>query len=91
MYIHTRSGRGSGNSHVFVAAELRAEILDFRGFDSSGILIPRGGMLMFIGNFPGCFGSTNLSRDNSEGGMIPLKTLIELKFPNSSFPSLSSY
>ena len=31
---------------------LRAKILDFRGFDSSNILILRGGILMSIGNLP---------------------------------------
>ena len=33
-------------------ANLRTKILDFRGFDSSRILILRGGILMSIGNFP---------------------------------------
>ena len=33
-------------------ANLRTKILDFRGFDSSRILIPRGGILTSIGNFP---------------------------------------
>ena len=33
-------------------ANLRTKILDFRGFDSSRILILRGGTLMSIGNFP---------------------------------------
>ena len=33
-------------------ANLRAKILDFRGFDSSRILILWGGILMLIGNFP---------------------------------------
>ena len=33
-------------------ANLRAKILDFRGFDSSRILVLRGGILMSIGNFP---------------------------------------
>ena len=33
-------------------ANLRTEILDFRGFDPSRILILRGGTLMSIGNFP---------------------------------------
>ena len=32
-------------------ANLRTTILDFRGLDSSRILIPRGGILMSIGNF----------------------------------------
>ena len=33
-------------------ANLRTKILDFRGCDSSVILISRGGILMSIGNFP---------------------------------------
>ena len=33
-------------------ANLRTKILDFRGFDSSRILILRGGILISIGNFP---------------------------------------
>ena len=33
-------------------ANLRADILDFRGFDSSIILILRGGILMSMGDFP---------------------------------------
>ena len=33
-------------------ANLRAKILNFRGFYSSGILILRGGILMSIGNIP---------------------------------------
>ena len=33
-------------------ADLRTKTLDFRGFDSSRILILRGGILMSIGNFP---------------------------------------
>ena len=33
-------------------ANLRAKILDFRGFDSSGILIFRGGILISAGTFP---------------------------------------
>ena len=33
-------------------ANLRTSIMDFRGFDSSIILILRGGILMPIGNFP---------------------------------------
>ena len=34
-----------------ITANLRAKILDFRGFDSSRILSSRGGILMSIGNF----------------------------------------
>ena len=33
-------------------ANLHAEILDLRGFDSSRILILRGGILASVGNFP---------------------------------------
>ena len=33
-------------------SNLRTEIMDFGGFDSSRILILRGGILMSIGNFP---------------------------------------
>ena len=33
-------------------ANLRTNIMDFRGFDSSIILIIRGGILMSIGGFP---------------------------------------
>ena len=45
-------------------ASLRTKILDFRGVDSSIILIFRGGILMSMGEFPGSFESGNLSRDN---------------------------
>ena len=37
---------------VLSTANLRTKILDFRGFDSSRILIVRGGILMSIGDFP---------------------------------------
>ena len=37
---------------AWVAADLRTRTLDFRGFDSSIILLLRGGILMSIGNFP---------------------------------------
>ena len=46
-----RNGRRSSSSQV-ATANLRKQILNFRGFDSSRILIVRGGMLMPIGNFP---------------------------------------
>ena len=46
------------------SANLRTKIPDFRGLDSSIILILRGGILMSIGNLQRKFGSTNLSRDN---------------------------
>ena len=35
-----------------ISNDLPTKILDFRGFDSSRILIVRGGILMSIGNFP---------------------------------------
>ena len=38
--------------------------MDFREFDSSIILILRGGILMSIGDFSGKLESSNLSRDN---------------------------
>ena len=37
---------------VLSTANLRTKILDFRGFDSSRILISRGAILMSVGNFP---------------------------------------
>ena len=40
----------------FRTANLRAKLLDFRGFDSSIILILRGEILMSIGNFPESLG-----------------------------------
>ena len=48
------------------AANLRSstKILDFRGFDSSRILVLRGGILMSIGDFPAKSESTNLSKDD---------------------------
>ena len=46
-----------------VTANLWIKILDFRGFDSSKILMLRGGILMSIGNFPGKLESSNLSRE----------------------------
>ena len=45
-------------------ANLRAKIPDFRGFDSSIILMLRGGSIMSIWNFPGKVESRNLSRDS---------------------------
>ena len=42
---------------------LRTKIMEFRGFDSSIMLIIRGGIVMSIGNFPGSLESTSLSRD----------------------------
>ena len=47
-------------------ANLRTEILDFRGFDSSGILIFKGWNSHVHREFPGSSESTNLStsRDN---------------------------
>ena len=40
------------SQHTGTAANLRTEILDFRGFDSSIILISRGVILMSVRNFP---------------------------------------
>ena len=44
--FHLRYGTRQGT------ANLRTRILDFGGFDSSIILILRGGILMSIGDFP---------------------------------------
>ena len=38
--------------HTYIAATLRIKILDVREFDSSIILILRGGILVSVGNFP---------------------------------------
>ena len=38
--------------------------MDFRGLDSSIVLILRGGILISVGDSPEKFESTNLSRDN---------------------------
>ena len=47
------SGRGAGERRSLqTTANLPAKIVDFRGFDSSIILILRGGILMSIGEFP---------------------------------------
>ena len=45
-------------------ANLRAKILDFKGFDSSIILISKGGIFMSKGEFPRNSESTNLIRDD---------------------------
>ena len=46
------------------SANFRTKILDLRGFDSNIILILRGGIIMSIGQYPGMFESTNLSKDH---------------------------
>ena len=48
-------------------ANLGTRVLDFRGFDSGGILTLRGGILMSTGNFPEMSSQQNLSRDNLVG------------------------
>ena len=40
------------NTNIAFTANLRTNIMDFRGFYSSIILIQRGGILMSIGDFP---------------------------------------
>ena len=57
MYIHIyvyiynlRSGWDDTSGLRFLTVNLRTKILAFRGFDSSRILIVRGGFLMSIGN-----------------------------------------
>ena len=58
--------RNAASGNLVVAANtanLSTKILDSRGFDSSRILVLRGGILMTIGN-SWKFESRNLSRDN---------------------------
>ena len=43
---------GLAEASLCNAANLRAEILDFRGFDSSRVLISRGGIPRPMGIFP---------------------------------------
>ena len=50
--IGSESSYNHSCKHNGYTANLRAKILDFRGFDSSRILILRGGILMSIGNVP---------------------------------------
>ena len=52
--------RGFDSSIVFVPTK----ILDFRGLESSMLLILRGGILSNIRELPGKFESTNLGREN---------------------------
>ena len=44
--------KGLADAMVKTMANLRTKILDFRGFDTSIILILRGGVLVCIGGFP---------------------------------------
>ena len=46
-----RSNDGDRHGSRYCTANLRTKILDFRGLDSSTILIPKGGILMSMGNF----------------------------------------
>ena len=48
----------------WITANLPTNIMDFRGFDSSIILILRGGIPRPIGDSSGKFDSSNLNRDN---------------------------
>ena len=50
-------------------ANLRTKPLDFRGFDSSTILILRGGILRSIGNFPESFSQAILAGRLLVGGL----------------------
>ena len=60
VYIYIYMGVVSGwrgehcskRSSTWDTANFRTKILDFGGFDSSGILILRGGIPRPIGNFP---------------------------------------
>ena len=44
--------KGMSDTILYCTVDLRTKILDFRGFDSSRILVLRGGILMSTGNFP---------------------------------------
>ena len=47
-----QQGQGVGSAGSDRTANLCTKILDFRGYDSSRILIQRSGILMSVGNFP---------------------------------------
>ena len=78
--------RADPHAHA-CTANLRTKILDFRGFDSSRILILRGGILMSIGSLP-----ESLSQAILVGRFVrpisPL-TLSLLRLLDSSFPGYS--
>ena len=72
MYIFIRYGGGRKGKHECwrqspVTANLRTNIMDLRGFDSSRILILRGGILMSIGDFPESLSRANLAGIILEG------------------------
>ena len=56
MYIHICIGiytyLGASETHYYGSANLRTNIMEFRGFDSSVILILRGLIPRPIGDFP---------------------------------------
>ena len=52
LILESASRDSAGLAAKSATVNLRTKILDFRGFDSSRILIVRGGILMSIGNFP---------------------------------------
>ena len=52
IYIYIYIKRGGESAAPAATANLRTKILDFRGFDSSRILILSGGILVSIGDFP---------------------------------------
>ena len=62
-YVHTMARTYATNCRASTA-NLRTMIMHFRGFDSSIILILRGGIPRPIGNSPGEFESSNVSRDD---------------------------
>ena len=63
---HTEHGGppGGAGSEVCSTANLRTNIMAFRGFDYNVILIQRGWSYHVHRGFPGKFESSNLSRDN---------------------------
>ena len=62
---------------------LPTDIVGFRGFDSSIILIYRGGIPRPIGDFPESFESSNVSRDNVSreiGRKLPREAPLRAKY-----------
>ena len=64
LVVHVYFAVCSRYENACWTANLRTKILDFRGFDSSIILVLRGWNSQAHGEFLGWFESSNLSRDN---------------------------
>ena len=84
----SREEKKSASLESWVAAEERIRPISLLTFDSSGILIPRGGIVMSTGNFPDV-----LSRQILAGIILArptclltlsLLTLLDANFPGNS-------